>query len=233
MCSGGTDSQAMIYAWLKSGIPFNIISIKYTSNGTWWNQHDLSTLEEFTNLNKLNVEFKEFDIIHFLENELEYISKIYECPSPQISTHIKMTDLVPEGTIIFSGNFIENEKYASLTPALLGLHKFSLYKKRKNINVIPFFFLEYPELAYAFHGNRLKNAKYLENGFQIIPQPEKFTGFEKLKNFYDKYSERITEKDRLKFSGKRSNRVFDLLFRYPYEGPENYKIIQLTYKEKE
>lgn len=233
MCSGGTDSQAMTYAWLKSGIPFNIISVKYVSNGIWWNQHDLSTLEEFANINNLTVDFKEFDIIHFLENELRDISTTYECPSPQISTHIKMTDLVSSGTIIFSGNFIQKGRAIGLSPALLGLHKFALYKKRSDISIIPFFFLEYPELAYAFDSDTLegKDNKYIKNGFQVIRQHDKITGFEELKIFYDKYHERVTSMDRLKFSNKPSKRVFDLLFRYPYEASRNYQIVQLTSKE--
>jgi hypothetical protein len=228
MCSGGTDSQAMIYSWMKSGIPFNIISVKYISNNIWWNHHDLVTLDQFCQVNNLKVEFKDFDIIDFLEHDLYNISKTYECPSPQISTHIKMTDLVPSGTIIFSGNFIERER-TTVTLAQLGVHKFSLYKNRQEISVIPFFFLEYPNLAYAFSRSIAhKNDNYVENGFPIIPQSEKFTGFEKLKNYYDKYSERVTPKDRLKFAMKPSKRVFDLIFRYPYEGAENYKVIHVT-----
>jgi len=232
MCSGGTDSQAMCYAWLKSGIPFNIISIKYVSNDVWWNQHDLVTLEEFANINKLEINFKEFDVIDFLENDLKDIATKYECPSPQISTHIKMTDLVPSGTIIFSGNFIPNPKPIYLTPALLGLHKLALYKSRKDISVIPFFFLEYLELAYAFDYNCLiKNDQYLKHGFEIISQPSKITGFEELKNFYDKYQERIKPIDRLRFANKPSNRVFDLLFRYPYEGLRNHGTLHIISKD--
>jgi hypothetical protein len=228
MCSGGTDSQAVCYAWLKSGIPFNIASVKYVSNDIYWNQHDLITLEKFADINKLNIDFKEFDVIHFLENDLKEIVVKYECPSPQISTHIKMTDLVPSGTIIFSGNFIDKRGLTCLTPALLGIHKFSLYKDRTDISIIPFFFLEYPELAYAFLDNEPPNKdnRYLKHGFPIIQQPSNFTGFEELKNFYDKYRERITPFDRLKFSNKPSNRVFDLLFRYPYEDYRNHRTFQ-------
>jgi hypothetical protein len=233
MCSGGTDSQAMIYAWLKSSVPFNVMSIKYISNDTWWNQHDLCTLEEFASINRLTVEFKNFDVIHFLENELDYIANTYECPSPQISTHIKITDLAPSGTIMFSGNFIRAGTPIELSPALMGIHKFSLYKDRKDISIIPFFFLEFPELAYAFDDTRYKDKDqlYLKNGFPIIQPIQKFTGFEELKNFYDKYPTRVIAKDRLKFSNKPSNRVFDLLFRYPYEGVENYRVFHLTCKE--
>lgn len=233
MCSGGTDSQSMIYLWLKSKVPFNIISVKYISNNIYWNKHDLSTLEQFALVNNLTINFKEFDIINFLENDLNYISKTYNCPSPHISTHIKMTDLVPMGTIIFSGNFIHNKRALALSPALLGLHKFSLTQKRKEISIIPFFFLEYPELAHAFKNFDLvtKNIAYIESGIPIIPQPDKITGFEEVKNYYDKYTNRVTKIERLKFSNKPSKRIFDLLFRYPYEGIKNYKVIQLLSKE--
>jgi hypothetical protein len=233
MCSGGTDSQAMIYSWLKSDIPFNIISIKYVSDNTWWNQHDLTTLEEFSYIHNLKIDYKDFDIINFLENDLDYVAKRYECPSPHISTYIKMTDLVSSGTIIFSGNYIHKERCVGLTPAILGLHKFSLYKDRADISVIPFFFLEFPELAYAFTdiSTVSKEEGYAKHGFPVISQNAKITGFEKLKDLYDKYQSRVPAIDRLKFSNKQSKRVFDLIFRYPYEGSKNYHVVQLTCKE--
>lgn len=233
MCSGGTDSQAMIYAWLKSDIPFNIVSIRYISDNVFWNQADLLTLEQFAETNQLTVDFKDFDVIDFLENQLDYVSNTYECPSPQISTHIKMTDLISHGTIIFSGNYIQRKKSAGLSPALLGLHKFSLFKHRKEISILPFFFLEFPELAYAFTDTDsiTKDEGYIKHGFPVIKQSEKMTGFEELKDFYDKYQDRVTAIDRLKFFHKPSKRVFDLVFRYPYEESKNYQVIQLTYRK--
>jgi hypothetical protein len=144
-----------------------------------------------------------------------------------------MTDLVSHGTIIFSGNYIQRKKSVGLSPALLGLHKFSLFKNRKEISILPFFFLEFPELAYAFDNTdtMTKDEGYIKHGFPVIKQCGKMTGFEELKDFYDKYQDRVTAIDRLKFSHKPSKRVFDLIFRYPYEGSKNYQVIQLTYKK--
>ena len=61
-------------------------------------------------------------------------------------------------------------------------------------------------------------ATMISRNLNIIRQPEKFNGFENIKKYYDKYFNRVKPIDRLKFASKPSKRVFDLLFRYPYEG---------------
>jgi hypothetical protein len=60
---------------------------------------------------------------------------------------------------------------------------------------------------------------YLESGFPVIAQTEKLTGFEKVKDYYDKhYANLVTVRHRLQLlSNNPSRRVFDLLLRHPYE----------------
>ena len=67
MCSGGVDSQAMIWAWHKAGVPFNIVSIRYISDGIFFNQHDLVQLDEFCSKYNFTVNYKDFDLINFLK----------------------------------------------------------------------------------------------------------------------------------------------------------------------
>ena len=227
MCSGGVDSQAMIWAWHKAGVPFNIVSIRYISDGIFFNQHDLVQLDEFCSKYNFTVNYKDFDLINFLEVDLSEIALKYECASPQFCTHIKMSTLVEQGTIIYSGNYI----MPTIVPigySLLGLQR---YAEAENVKLIPCFFLHNPKLAHSFLNIIYDNTSpgnydkpqpqykiYQIAGFPVIRQPEKFNGFENIKKYYDKYFNRVKPIDRLKFASKPSKRVFDLLFRYPYEG---------------
>ena len=224
MCSGGEDSQAMIWAWKLSGAPFKIVSIRYISDGIFFNDYDLVTLNQFTEINNIPVQYYDFDVIDFLENSHSDTATQFDCGSPQISTHIKMTDLVETGTILFSGNFIVNDKFSrtgSINWILLSMHRYSLYLEETNSNkrIVPFFFLHRPELAYSFTSihsmQELKYERLINNGFPVIPVI-KHNGFEKLKNHYDQYAYRVTPSAKLKYREMPSKRTMDLLFRYPY-----------------
>jgi hypothetical protein len=221
MCSGGEDSQAMLWAWKLSGVPFNVVSIRYVSSGIFFNEHDLVTLYQFVEKNKIDVQYYDFDIIDFLENDHHNIATKFDCGSPQISTYIKMTELVKAGTILFSGNFITDPAQAHIGVInwiLLSMHRYSLFLKETNSirQLIPFFFLHQPKLAYGFLPNTpSKFDRYIKNEFEIIPI-KKQNGFERVKDHYDQYKDRISIQHRLKYIDAQSKRVMDLLFRYPY-----------------
>ena len=57
-------------------------------------------------------------------------------------------------------------------------------------------------------------AAVLQLGIPIISQPQKQTGFEKIKEYYDDQPARVNPREKLKYSNKPSKRVFDILFRY-------------------
>lgn len=237
MCSGGTDSQAMIWAWMVSKVPFNIVSIRYISEGIFFNEHDLVDLAEYAKKLNLTIEYKDFDVINFLENELPNYANEFDCDSPQICTHMKMSELVDSGTIMFGGNYLgiakkDNQNkiehgskvHVAIYYTHLGLHRYSLKKTTETRTIIPFFLLHDPKFTLSFGfvcdtvmNNHTKNTIYMNSGIPVVLPEQKYTGFEKLKDYYDKYYNRVTPYAKLKFSSKPSNRVFDLLFRYPYE----------------
>lgn len=223
MCSGGEDSQAMMWAWKLSGVPFNVVSVRYVTDDIFYNEHDHVTLLQFVEKNNIDVQYYDFDVINFLENGHHDIATKFDCGSPQISTYIKMTELVKAGTILFSGNCIISTKQSYqggvINWILLSMHRYSLFLKETNSvrQLIPFFFLHHPKLAYGFqpHVVRHKNEAYAKNGFEIIPVTKQ-TGFEKVKEYYDQFQNRVNINDRLKYNVMKSRRVMDLLFRYPY-----------------
>lgn len=216
--SGGVDSQAMLYAWQLSGIEFETYSAVYNYN---LNEHDLVALKNFADLYNIKLNFVDFDLIGFLKDEHDFYAKSYLTGSPQFTAFMKMVSLQTEGTAIMSGNFLQphqiddgvGKKYTNY-PCKNGIGLFH-YARKSNKNFIPFFFLEQPELAYAFtindyiiqfidgYGNYestgtnlnpdlakvtpylLKNAFYQSHGFPVLRQHKKLNGFEKVKDFFD------------------------------------------------
>ncbi len=219
--SGGIDSQAMLYSWYLSKVPFNTFSGVYNFD---LNSHDLENLKLFSSQFNIDINFVHFDLFNFLKNEYSEYALNYRCGSPHICTYMKMSEMVSSGTCIFSGNFI-------LDPRIFidrnnwGLYKFA---KKTNKPLVGFFFSETEELAYSFlpsiKVNQIANQTsariqaYQSNGFPVIPQIEKYTGFEKVKEYYDlnfpKPNYKKIETIHLK---QRSTRTFDLLYRNKYE----------------
>lgn len=247
MASGGADSQSMLWAWKCSGIPFQVVSIKYIHNKTkeWMNEHDLVQLREFTDKHNIPVEYIDFDIINFLENDIEEYATKYQCASPHITTYMKMSECLDGGTVIFSGNFGSHSRFYSYT--VYGLKR---YAERSGRSIIPFFFLHDANIAGSIdfiaegititdidvpeelRWSQTENLNYIANikktttllkyNYPIIPQPQKLTGFEKIKDYYDTLKGRVSPFERIKYSVKLSNRLFDLEFRYRLEDVIKY-----------
>lgn len=225
--TGGVDSQATILAWIKSGYDFNVVSVRY-ENG--FNEHDLTTLKEFEEKYNIEVNYLDFNLTDFLENRLEEYVLKYKCTSPQIGTHMAISELVPEGTVIFSGTApcIDRMEF---TADLLSLYT---YRDLARSTLIPFFLMEDKDTAGAFLHESINiekfykgNAKqilhydvkcelYKNVGLDVIPQEKKFNGFEKVKEYYETRQELVTRMDRLKWSSKPGKWVFDIAFRYKW-----------------
>lgn len=228
LCSGGIDSQAMVYAWIKSKIKFNIVSFRYVDqNGAVYNNHDLDGFNEFAYAHRLKIEYRNFEYFEFLDTEYNELSKAYNCASPQITAHIKMVENLKDTTVILSGNFLTKNQELPFDYDILAVHRFRLANPQ--IRVVPFFFLETPELSTCFklytntempiQGDlfdktyEIRFKTYWQNGFPVIPT-KKLSGFENIKNYFDKKTELVTSMDKLKYSSKDSKRIFDLVYRY-------------------
>lgn len=230
MVSGGVDSQAMVWAWLQSGVPFNAISFQYVDDhGEVVNNNDLEMMSVFAEKHNIIIKYQQIKIHEFLNTNLEDYVISYQCTSPQICTHMHMADIVNEGTIIYSGNFL----YPHFIPLNYTIYGLARFAQRTSLNVIPFFFMHDPELAPAFM-NRIEhsiddNAAYVEkcrvyqsSGFPVIPQEIKMTGFEAIKEYYDQFPKKVAVATRLRYASQPSKRVFDLLYRYRWRSQVKY-----------
>lgn len=247
--SGGIDSQAMLYAWNISGVEYETYSAVYNYN---LNDHDLVAIRAFADIHNIKINFVDFDLIDFFKTEHDYYAKTYLTGSPQFTSFMKMVSLQEEGTAIMSGNFLQcpdidsnKNKIYSNYPCKNGMGLYH-YARKTNKNFIPFFFLERPELAYAFEVTNyvkqfienygdfrpdlpsfeashvipylLKGAYYKAHGFPVLEQYKKLNGFEKVKNFYDENYTVPDDYHKLeRVRTQTSTRVFDILYRNRYE----------------
>jgi hypothetical protein len=249
--SGGVDSQACIYAWIKSGVEFKVVFVKYEND---FNEHDFTELQAFKKEYNFDLSILNFNVIPFLTTDLEKYVLQYNCISPMICTHFAMSEMINHGTVIFSGS--ANGSFMSNLP--LVETSWVNYTKLSNRNIIGNFFgIEDPELTFAFvdtyhriheqiendpntdksfgmHGRimyqyQIKCLTYQRCGFPVIPQEIKLTGFEKIKDYCDIHFP-ITPRERLIYMGNyRSKRAFEIKFRYPWIAKVNSRDIKLIY----
>lgn len=226
--SGGVDSQAMLYAWKQSKIPFRAFSFIYNRN---YNEHDITTLRLFAKKHNIMIDYVDIDVFKFLNQDLRTYSKRYVCNSPQITLYMRFAEIINNGTKIYSG-----DQSGDLDYTILGLYRFSL---KSDNNVIPFFFHHTERIAGSFSNaiNQVNNDDFFHyikgktyqskayiyylQGFDIIPT-KKFSGFEGYKKYYDDYAHLVSPKMRLRSGNFASKRIFDLLFRYPLFEINNY-----------
>jgi hypothetical protein len=233
--SGGVDSQSMLWCWLNSGVPFTAYSAKLLdSQGKVYNEHDYETLVQFAKKHNIKINFLEFDIFDFLENRLMSYAVKYTCTSPQLTAHMSISEMVDNGTNIFSGNFMPGATYNF---TILGLYRYSLLS---GYSFIPYFLMHDAELIgclvqYDDNKNIRDPCPYerkLSNlekaGIPIIPQETKYTGFEKIKDYYDTNND-VTYRDKIQFNHLPSKRPFDIMFRYRLYNKVKY-IDKVVYK---
>jgi len=220
MASGGIDSQAMVYAWYKAGVPFTILHFTYNDD---FNEHDINPLKIFVKNLNLSITYHNIDHFSFLKNELKDYAKKYVCASPHITFYMKMADMVKDGTVVFSGHpLVENGIVHNFSQ--LGLYR---YSKLSGRSTIPNFFLHTPSLGRAWFNHSIATHKNIDHilqkyglrcymyataDFSIIPS-KKLTGFENYKLLFDKHPELISLGQRLRHF--KNKHVYDILFRHP------------------
>lgn len=234
LVSGGIDSQATLYAWKESKIPFKAISFRYNKT---FNDHDLHTLELYSKRHNIDVTFIDIDYFDFLNNDVVTYSTKYICNSPQILFYMKFCDAISDGTLIFSGSYMGMTGFR-LTYSQLGLLN---YKIISNRSMVPYFLTDNAKISgsffkteYDFVQSTIEGGTpdswyfpysarcmiYKNGGFDIIPSLSKYTGFENYKVFFDNINDSLAK--RQKSINRRGRHNFDILYRWPLYKINNY-----------
>lgn len=221
VCSGGVDSQAMILAWLRSGVEFNIATGRFNGG---MNDHDLENLWLLQKREGFEVQVLDLDVLSFHENELVDWAIRYQCASPHILTHMYICSKVITGTVIASGNYvIKDGILGGSTYMTFGLDRYARWSGQ---SVVPHFWMHDQELMPAFEMQRrkfnlpdnrdsytFKCELFKLCGYDVIPQTAKYNGFEKIKEYYDGRQANYKLRVKAKNYGV-SNRYYDVVFRY-------------------
>lgn len=225
ICSGGVDSQAMILAWLRSGVEFTVVAGRYNGG---MNDHDLENLWLLQKREGFEVQVLDLDILAFHENELLTWAERYQCTSPHILTHMYICSQIPNGTVISSGNYVlKHGVLGGNTFMTFGLHRYASLSEQ---SVVPHFWMHDQDLMPAFEVERrklnltdkledwdyaFKCELFRLSGYDVIPQAVKYNGFEKIKEYYDDLP--LSYRIRVKWS-RMSIRYYDIMFRNMLEG---------------
>jgi hypothetical protein len=222
--SGGVDSECLALSFLKANIAFEV-AILELENG--FNNYDVFSIKLFCEKHSIKYRLISLNIIEFFETgkHLKYGEK-YQCQSPQIAVHLWLLDQL-DGFCVLSGNFIyptypDNEAFFVGLPGDLHCAYFRYFEANVRAG-IPWFFIYSPELVFSFYKtstikNQIKEVTkntelpysdkcliYNLAGFDVKPRADKYTGFEKVRFYYDQTY------------GTTHGVAFNQLFRFPLE----------------
>jgi hypothetical protein len=236
--SGGIDSQAMVDAFVRTGRvdEFDVVIFEFEKE---FNDYDVQWAKDFCKNFKIKFRIERFDVVEFHEKEILDWGVRYKNNSPHILTQIKMISLL-SGTTVLGGNALAKDDVGMLVGfgnySLFGTKRFSEIEQR---NVVGMFLMFSPELVYSFTDipgelNHIEKArKYISGGFRILVPPEKYHGFELLKDYYNQFPNRIYPNIARYYADKyKSNRIYDHLFRHPLMEINKYNNNSVCIPEK-
>lgn len=215
--SGGIDSQAMIQAWLEAGLKFDVAIGVFENN---LNEQDVHHAKLFCDKLGMVPVLVNIDVITFLTRENLMFGEKYRCTSPHFNTHYKLFDILRDmgytGICCGGTAFAKGKEDWGPVPSPAQMN----YVEYVRLNEFPVIgnFLGYdPKLCWTIalltppHDttwyNRTLTSKeqllddnerrykskvigYQNHGFDILPQPQKYTGFELVKDYFEnKYND--------------------------------------------
>lgn len=228
--SGGVDSQCMIQSFLEAGLDFDVYTLRFNNN---LNIQDVSSAENYCNKFNIKLNYVDIDILNFLNRHNYEYGVTYKSASPHFNVHYKLFDMMRDrgyDGVVSGGNtpffssasnlFISN--YTRNNSNHINYTNISGYKCQGN------FLSFYPKLAWAIAllspsldhykpaTNFLQDRIFVESmrytqkiqgykrvGFNVLPQSQKYTGFELVKDY-------LKEKTGNGWS-------FEQLYRYPLQ----------------
>jgi hypothetical protein len=208
--SGGIDSQVMVDCFIRAGVTFDVVIMRFPDDLNW---HDIKTAVEFCESRDISYTFIDIDVIQFLSRDLIAFADKYDVSSPQFATHFKMFEKLQElgyTSAVCGGNTLLNTVDGWFYPTTKEQSDWRSFSERSNFYVMGDFLSYYWKFSLAFscyqeQSNLIDNTKinllsnvtnhdslvldrykvkvsgFMSAGFDIIPQAAKFTGFEEVK----------------------------------------------------
>ena len=204
--SGGIDSECVLELLYDAGADVTAYTVDMYIDGILINEYDTNYAKQYTRTRGINHTVIDLDLNQFLDNEMfEYAHK-YRVISPQLSMHLWLLDCIPTTEVIYlPGDPIE---YKQMSNRIMFKDYMYLYTYRYfNSTKRPFELLLdgssvaiNETLKYKIRCSRENETDYQYKcnlykhlGFSAEPKVDKYTGFEKLRQYFsDKYNEKYT-----------------------------------------
>ena len=220
--SGGSDSQCACLALQQAGVPFTAAILVFDSD---FNKVDVDSAVNFCKVYNIKYITHDIDIMGFLAKELPIFVDRYQCPSPQISTHLWFYEQLIKNynpsSIVCGGTTPYLRENTWSYGSTRSQSAWMTFKDVNNFNLIGNYRGHSFDISIAFmmahknivewkpdeerrcpfsYANKIQGMYNL--GFNVIPQEKKMTGFEEIKIM-------LKERVRGKF-------IFDKWYRTPY-----------------
>jgi hypothetical protein len=209
--SGGIDSQAMLHCFAEADLEAHVVIFKYNND---LNKHDVDHAKAYCHTFDIPYREIEFDIVSFLTRDNVAMTERYGGFSPQFNTHYRFVEVLTHmgyTGVCFGGNAPDKNKQAyGRNLEKNQMHWVTCHDKFQ-IAVQGSFLSFSPELALALAVStpqtweklpdnftdwekyqKLRHLKYEQKiigykriGFDIMQQPTKYTGFEKVKELFE------------------------------------------------
>lgn len=196
--SGGIDSQTVVDTFLYAGVTPEVVIFNFLDEH---NIHDVSHAIKFCDSRNITPRLIDFDVIRFLNNQLYDFATKHKISSPQFAVHLYLAGKLKDlgyTSVIFGGNNLTqylNGEWYSPKKEETDWCKFS---KEINFPIIGSFWLQDWRLSLMatiymprFINNDnpyCYNAKimgYKTMGYDVMPQEQKYNGFETIKKYYE------------------------------------------------
>ena len=195
--SGGIDSQAMCLLLQQCGVKFTAAIMEFNDN---LNEHDVSSAVNFCREYGIQYVTIKFDVLMFLTRMLSsYVDK-YDCPSPQLLAHCRFYEIIIEQynptSILSGGNppciregqweFISSRSH-SVWMTFAKNNKYPLIGNFLGYSLdiaLPFMVLQPDMSTDLAQRYRAKVAGMHRSYLQVLPQKQKYTGFELVKKYF-------------------------------------------------
>lgn len=203
--SGGVDSECMLQSFVKSGISFRPVILKFKND---YNEFDYAHAVKACKSYGLEVFYKELDLCSFFSSsEFQELCDISQCRSPQLLVHMWLfAELNGVSVAAWNPPRIQllNKKILTTLPSDL-YFSYVRFAESTGTHIRPFFFLDNPEIFYSFlqlpcvqkifsepeawsekydfDEYFFKCHLYRTSGFSFTDKRYKYTGFEIYKQY--------------------------------------------------
>lgn len=196
--SGGVDSQTVVDTFLYAGVTPEVVIFNFLDDH---NIHDVSHAIKFCESRNITPRLIDLDVIWFLNNQSYDFATKYKISSPQFAVHLyltgKLKDLGYTSAIFGGNNLTQYTDFSWYTPTKEETD-WCKYSKAINFPIIGSFWLQdwrlslmatiftpYVNATDAMHRYESKILCYKTMGYDVIPQEQKYNGFETIKKYYE------------------------------------------------